>query len=774
MRVLRKETALSQEIALLKETNNQIAVRHGLPPVGSTMINQYGIEWLVDGHVFVPTLSTLARGTNLEEDDPRDLYPVILPQNLSPRLTNFIAETDRCTSKVIMPLDTLPYLRPHSSHPYGHWIDGLDSPHRILMFLDAAHAHETIIAHEIGHIWIDLVEDCEDYRIFKDLSDTPKVHQWTSLQSFVLDNKVNEVLREKGFAMSVIENDVEESLISFAAAIRSGYRPPTAREAAFVASTLATAMLDYETGAQNALQSLDMASTVFRQDLPDVYELACQLAASVRRHGYADRASVRKAVDECALLAFAFVGEPLDLDTDFVEEVPTEDYNDKYPEYFSGLPVPAKLEIARAMARLKIPGGSECRLEYSSTGSAHVKFCQRSGDWTKPVLLKNLRRLPRATAFIGSSPMLQRGRPNMNKLPLGISSSNSPQSGTTLPVISPPLGGIQPASPTFPLLDGNHRGRSYGPGLARFLSQARLAEQLGGEHPYGYALNNPLTNSDPSGLEPNRNSQVEGRDMITVLQKRKKAVFLLALLCASVAMVTVIGRCFQRNQRNADLISALKSNNVGSVLSLLAQGADANTKDLPKDTRTFRQQILDLFHGGRRQVYAPSALIVTLRYGMDGSYDIDKYNPPDNVEEVRALLDHGAKMNIRDEHELTPLMIAAVSGKFKTAQLLIRRGADINAENERMTVLMEAVLWGREKICELLLENGATIDTQDRDGRTALMRAISGQFEEAVKLLLVKKANVNLRARNGETALSIAERKLPDFVPLLKKAGAFK
>ena len=472
---------MSQEIALLKETNNQIAVRHGLPPVGSTMINQYGIEWLVDGHVFVPTLSTLARGTDPDVDDPRDLYPVILPQNLSPRLTNFIAETDRCTSKVIMPLDTLPHLRPHSAHPYGHWIDGLDSPHRILMFLDAAHAHETIIAHEIGHIWIDLVEDCEDYRIFKDLSDTPKVHQWTSLQSFVLDNKVNEVLREKGFDMSVIENDVEESLISFAAAIRSGYRPPTAREAVFVASTLATAMLDYETGAQNTLQSLDMASTVFRQDLPDVYELACHLAASVRRHGYADRASIRKAVDACALLAFGFVGEPLNLDTDFVEEVPTEDYNDKYPEYFPGIPVAAKLEIARGMARLKIPGGSECRLEYSSTGSAHVRFCQQSGEWTKPVLLKNLRRLPQAAAFTGSNPMPQRGRPAMNKS-----------------IISP-APDHHPSLPPFGKVAGR---RTYAPGMARFLSRVRLEEQLGGEHPYGYAMNNPVKYTDPSGLGP--------------------------------------------------------------------------------------------------------------------------------------------------------------------------------------------------------------------------------------------------------------------------------
>ncbi len=472
---------MSQEIALLKETNNQIAVRHGLPPVGSTMINQYGIEWLVDGHLFVPTLSTLSRGTDPDVDDPRDLYPVILPQNFSPRLTNFIAETDRCTSKVIVPLDTLPYLRPHSAHPYGHWIDGLDSPHRILMFLDAAHAHETIIAHEIGHIWIDLVEDCEDYRIFNDLSDTPKVHQWTSLQSFVLDNKVNEVLREKGFDMSVIENDVEESLISFAAAIRSGYRPPTAREAAFVASTLATAMLDYEAGAQNTLQSLDMASTVFRQDLPDVYELACHLAASVRRHGYADRASIRKAVDECALLSFAFVGEPLDLDTDFVEAVPTEDYNDKYPEYFPGIPVAAKLEIARAMARLKIPGGSECRLEYLSTGSAQVKFCQQSGEWTEPILLKNLRRLPQSAAFAGSNPMLQRGRLAMNKS-----------------IISP----APDHHPSFPPLGKVSGRRTYAPGLAVFLSRVRLEEQLGGEHPYGYALNNPVTYTDPTGLQP--------------------------------------------------------------------------------------------------------------------------------------------------------------------------------------------------------------------------------------------------------------------------------
>jgi hypothetical protein len=332
---LPKETALSQEIALLKQSRNRIAVRHGLPPIGATMVNQYGIEWLVDGHLFVPTLSTIARhGVEyIDTDDPSDLYPVIVPQNLSPRLNAFIAETDRCTSKQIMLLDTMPHLRPKEAHPYGFSIDGMTSPHRIVLFLDAVHVHETVLAHEIGHLWIDLVEDCEDYRMLKDLSNTAKVFQWNNLQSFVLDNKVNEVLREKGFDMSVIEADVEEALASFAQAILSGYRPPTAHEAVFLASTLATARLDYERGAQDALQSLELAAMVFQRDLPDVHDLACHLAASVRRHGYSDRASIERAIDECAQLSFAFLGEPLDLDRELIEERPTEAYEDKYPEY---------------------------------------------------------------------------------------------------------------------------------------------------------------------------------------------------------------------------------------------------------------------------------------------------------------------------------------------------------------------------------------------------------------------------------------------------------
>jgi hypothetical protein len=38
-------------------------------------------------------------------------------------------------------------------------------------------------------------------------------------------------------------------------------------------------------------------------------------------------------------------------------------------------------------------------------------------------------------------------------------------------------------------------------GLGSFLTAARLSEQIAGEHPYGYALNNPITYTDPSGMQ---------------------------------------------------------------------------------------------------------------------------------------------------------------------------------------------------------------------------------------------------------------------------------
>jgi hypothetical protein len=52
--------------------------------------------------------------------------------------------------------------------------------------------------------------------------------------------------------------------------------------------------------------------------------------------------------------------------------------------------------------------------------------------------------------------------------------------------------------------------RTYSPGMARFLTQTRLAEQRSGEHPYGYAFNNPITYVDPDGKRPQKPGKITG------------------------------------------------------------------------------------------------------------------------------------------------------------------------------------------------------------------------------------------------------------------------
>ena len=483
---------MSRELTVLRENRNSLAVRHGLPPIGATMSNQHGIFWRVDGHFFAPTLATLARGPVVAEN-PRDLFLVLHPQNLSPRLLEFIGETDRCTSKQFLLLDTLPHLRPGEAHPDGHWVDAWSNPAFIPVFLDAAHVHESMIAHEIGHVWVDLVEDCEDYRVLRDMSDTAKVHQWTSIQSFVLDRKVNEVLRRKGFDLSLLDSQQNEALSALACALVAGYQPPSQAEAAFLAIHLATTMLDGETTANDALQSFDMATLAIECHLPDVYALACQMAASVREYGYADRASIRRSIDACASLSFAFTGQAFDVGQDTIEEQPEEIFEDKHPQELAGLPVRAKQEIARLMAKQSIPAGTECRLSISPISGVQIAFVDEAGAWSAPIVLHHLHRLPYDT---GARVRPVPEKRNSMKQP----TTHTPQSRTQPPAVPSPS--VPSFAPHLPTAGVSPSRRHYNTGTALFLTKVRLWEQIGGEHPYAYAYNNPINYTDPSGNAP--------------------------------------------------------------------------------------------------------------------------------------------------------------------------------------------------------------------------------------------------------------------------------
>ncbi len=92
----------------------------------------------------------------------------------------------------------------------------------------------------------------------------------------------------------------------------------------------------------------------------------------------------------------------------------------------------------------------------------------------------------------------------------------------------------------MPIFPGQPR-RFYMAGTARFLTQVREAEWLGGEHPYAYAMNNPVTYTDPSGLEPCPPIVSSVRDNLTVQ---------LMLLSWEKANINKVSQCIQAAARS--------------------------------------------------------------------------------------------------------------------------------------------------------------------------------------------------------------------------------
>lgn len=154
-----------------------------------------------------------------------------------------LAQLYLCTPKDLVTLDTVPHARPGLHAPHSHWVDAASDPHRILLFLDAARVHETVIAHELGHVWLDLVEGVEDHRVLEDLSEAVRYSQVQLLQSFVLNFAVNDLVRRKGFDLGPILDDRRVMLDQMAVAVANGYRPPTPWEAVQMASLVAEALV---------------------------------------------------------------------------------------------------------------------------------------------------------------------------------------------------------------------------------------------------------------------------------------------------------------------------------------------------------------------------------------------------------------------------------------------------------------------------------------------------------------------------------------------------
>lgn len=201
---------------------------------------------------------------------------------------------------------------------------------------------------------------------------------------------------------------------------------------------------------------------------------------------------------------------------------------------------------------------------------------------------------------------------------------------------------------------------------------------------------------------------------------------------------------FSQNQRNNELVEAVRSRNTKRVDNLLKKGANINAQ--PQSLLQIEEPLLHIAIKNR------------------------------DLAMVKKLINAKADLESRDFLDRTPLAYACEQNDTQIALELIAAGALVNSTgNANRTALMYACMKNNIEVTNVLLAKGVVINAKDSVGYTALSHTCyhAGKANSIIAKLIQAGADVNVDCSRHKTLLQCAaEDNDLERVTMLLNAGA--
>ena len=192
-----------------------------------------------------------------------------------------------------------------------------------------------------------------------------------------------------------------------------------------------------------------------------------------------------------------------------------------------------------------------------------------------------------------------------------------------------------------------------------------------------------------------------------------------------------------------DVVAAVKANDAVKVKELLA----ANPNLILTKTTDGSLLLTAVFHGARDVMRA-----ILPRFPQLGIHEAASVGDAQRLQ--RILEEDPALVNAPHPQGFSPLGLAAFFGHKSAVQVLLARGAEVDAVDTSQfanTALDAAVAASHLEVVKVLLQNHASVNVRSAGGTTPLQKAAQNGNLEVCKLLLEKGADLAARDDAGKT-----------------------